>query len=130
MILPSVVRSGRMPKRSWAPPGATRNEMTSSKIRRMPRRSVASRSPSRKPSRTGIIPPLASIGSTMRQAMSPPCFSRILTQAAVSFHGSTTTCFITMGGTPDDHDTDLGRLREPATAGSGATLTSTQSCVP
>jgi ATP-dependent HslUV protease subunit HslV len=35
-----------------------------------------------------------------------------------------------MGGTPDDHDTDLGRLREPATAGSGATLTSTQSCVP
>jgi hypothetical protein len=37
---------------------------------------------------------------------------------------------MTMGGTPEDHATDFGRLREPAVAGSGETLTSTQSWVP
>ena len=58
MILPKVVRSGRTPKRSWAPPHAVRNEMTSSKISRMPCRSVTSRSRGRKPSTGGISPAL------------------------------------------------------------------------
>ncbi len=62
--------------------------------------------------------------------MSPPCFSKIFAHASASFHGSVTTCFSTMGGTPADHATDFGRLRDPALAGSGATLTSTQSWVP
>ena len=48
----------------------------------------------------------------------------------MSFHGSTTTCFSTVAGTPEDHATGRGRLREPASAGSGETLTSTQSWVP
>ena len=91
---------------------------------------MTSRSFSRKPSRTGIIPALARSGSISSAAMSLPCFSRIFAQASASFHGSTTTCFSTIGGTPADHATDFGRLREPAEAGSGATLTSTQSWVP
>ena len=46
--------------------------MTSSKIRRMPSRSVTARSRSRKPSAGGIIPPLARRGSTMTAATLGP----------------------------------------------------------
>src|SRR5438876_11119148 len=45
MILPSVVRSGRTPLTDWAPPGATRNAMTSSKISTAPVRSQIARRP-------------------------------------------------------------------------------------
>ena len=102
MILPSVVRSGRTPKRAWAPPGATRNEMTSSKMRTMPSRSVTSLRRSRKPGWGSSMPALARSGSTMSPAMSLPCFSRILTHASASFHGSTMVCLRTVSGTPDE----------------------------
>ncbi len=69
-------------------------------------------------------------GSRMSAAMSRPCFSRIFTQASISFHGNTTVCLSTASGTPAEYATGFGRLREPAFAGSGDTLTSTQSCVP
>src|SRR2546428_821443 len=68
MILPNVVRSGRTPKRSCAPPHAIRNEMTSSKIRRIPWRSVSARSRWRNPSTGGITPPIPRSGSTMTAA--------------------------------------------------------------
>src|SRR5439155_567974 len=54
MIFPNVVRSGRTPNRSCAPPHAIRNEMTSSKIRTIPWRSVSARRRGRNPSAGGI----------------------------------------------------------------------------
>ena len=71
MILPKVVRSGRMPSRSWAPPGATRKPvMTSSKIRIAPWRAVSSRKPARKPGAGNTSPMLPTYGSTMTAAIS------------------------------------------------------------
>ena len=45
-------------------------------------------------------PALAMSGSTMRAAMSRPCFSRIFAPASASFHGRTTVCLSTVSGTP------------------------------
>ena len=72
MILPSVVRSGRMPSRSCAPPGATRKPvMTSSKIRSAPWRFVSSRRPARKPGLGSTSPMLPAYGSTMTPRSQP-----------------------------------------------------------
>ena len=131
MILPNVVRSGRIPNRSWAPPHAVRNEITSSKISTILCRSVISRRRARNPSTGGIRPALHIIGSTIRQASCVASSSRISAHASASFHGSTTTCLSTAGGTPDDQATGLGRLRLPVPLPSPPlTLTITQSCVP
>ena len=130
MILPNVVRSGRTPRRSCAPPQATRNEITSSKISTIPCRSVIARRRCRKPSAGAISPALQSSGSTMRHARWAASASRICSHASGSFQGSTTTCFRTAGGKPADQATDFGRLRLPPAFGSPPTLTMTQSWVP
>ncbi len=104
--------------------------MTSSKMSTIPCRSVISRSRARKPSTGAINPALHIIGSTMRQARFAASASRISAQASTSFHGRTTTCFSTAGGTPADQATGLGRLRLPVDFASPLTLTITQSCVP
>ena len=119
-----------MPKRSCAPPQATRNEITSSKISTIPRRWVSSRSHGRNPSAGGTRPALQSSGSTIRPATWSPSRARISAHASWSFHGSTTVCLSTAGGMPDDQATGFGRFRLPAVFGSGVTLTITQSCVP
>ena len=81
MILPSVVRSGSTPKRSWAPPQATRKPvMTSSKMSTAPCLVHSSRQASRKPGCGGTTPMLPATGSTMSAAISSPRSSNSLGQ--------------------------------------------------
>src|SRR4029450_4642442 len=130
MILPKVVRSGRRPSFSWAPPQAVRNEITSSRIIKIPSRSVTSRSRGRKPSTGGSRPPLHMYGSTMTAAMAAPSLVRISSHASGSFHGNTTVFLSTAGGMPADHASGLGRRGGPHDLLSPVTLTMTHSWVP
>ena len=66
-----------MPKRSCAPPRATRKPViTSSQMKSAPARRVSSRSASRKPGRGGTTPMFPTTGSTMAAAVSLPCGPR------------------------------------------------------
>ena len=73
ITLPSVVRSGRMPKRACAPPSATRKPViTSSKISTAPWRVHSSRSASRKPGAGSTRFMLPATGSTITPAICLP----------------------------------------------------------
>ena len=85
ITLPSVVRSGRMPKRACAPPRATRNPViTSSKMSTAPWRVQFSRSACRNPDRGSTRFMLPATGSTMTPAMSLPMRSNSAFTCAVS----------------------------------------------
>ena len=72
-ILPRMVRSGRIPKRSWAPPRATRNPViTSSKTSSAPEASQSLRSASKKPGSGGTTPIFPATGSTSTAASPSP----------------------------------------------------------
>ena len=74
-ILPRIVRSGVTPKRSCAPPRATRKPViTSSKTSSAPAASQSIRSASRKPGAGGTQPMFPATGST-RIAASPSPYS-------------------------------------------------------
>jgi hypothetical protein len=85
------------PASSWAPPGETRNPVTtSSKINRAPAWTVASRRNSRKPGAMGTVPKCPPVGSTMTAAVSPPASAA--RTGSVSFGGQTATRSTTSGG--------------------------------
>ncbi len=73
---------------------------------------------------------MPSSGSTSRHAVCAPSLVRISSQASPSFHGRTIVCLSAAAGTPADAATGLGCRRPPEAFTSGATLTSTASCVP
>ena len=84
-IFDSVVRSGRTPYSSCAPPAATRKPViTSSKISSAPLASHTRRSVSRKPRRGGTTPMFAATGSTITHAISWPRWAKNFSTAGAS----------------------------------------------
>ncbi len=101
MTLPSVVRSGRMPNRAWAPPGPIRKPvMTSSKMSSAPSCRVISRRCSRKPGSGAMTPAFATTGSTTTAAICPACSANASVTAVASLNGSTIVSAATGAGTP------------------------------
>ena len=115
MILPSVVRSGSTPKRSWAPPQATRKPvMTSSKMSRAPYRVHRARQASRKPGSGGTTPMLPATGSTMSAAISSPRSANRVVNDSTSLYSTSSVSAVVALVTPGLSGSDE---REHAAAG-------------
>ena len=115
IILPMVVRSGRMPNNSCAPPLATRNPViTSSKIKIAPASLHAVLSDSRKPSTGGTMFILPAIGSTITQAISSPNSAKARSTAAILLYSSVIVCSARPAGTPGELGTPSVSAPEPA----------------
>ena len=92
--------SGVTPSAACAPPGDTRNPVTtSSKISTVPLAVLSSRSRRRKSGRIGIRPKLAPVGSMMTAAISR-CCSKIAVTPAASFGSASSTSSATPASTP------------------------------
>ena len=111
-----------MPKRSWAPPRATRKPViTSSKISTLPAFVQQSRRVSRKPGTGGTQFMLPATGSTITAAISPARASNAARTAWLSLNGSTSVSAATAAGTPAESGLPSVSRPEPAFTSSAST---------
>ncbi len=98
--------SGVIPKRSCAPPFASRQPViTSSKIESAPAPLQSETIASRKPGSGGTQPMFPTTGSTMTQAISWPCFANAARSAGSSLNGSVSVVRAVPSGTPAESGT-------------------------
>ena len=132
MILPSVVRSGRMPKRSWAPPraDAERDHLVEDQQDAEALGDLAQ--PLEEAlARGGSMPALAMHRiDDERGDVAPLLLEDLLAGLGVVPRQHHHVLEHRAAARPPTTPPTSGRLREPAVAGSGDTLTSTQSWVP
>mmetsp|Transcript_33614 Transcript_33614/g.85112 ORF Transcript_33614/g.85112 Transcript_33614/m.85112 type:complete len:284 (+) Transcript_33614:745-1596(+) len=115
MTLPMVVRSGVMPKYSWAQPLEMRKPvMTSSKHSTAPSALVISRRPCRNSLVGGMKPPLPTTGSRMTPAISPLLAANSALTSSRSPYVAVSVAAAVEAGTPGESGRPRVATPEPA----------------